>query len=112
MALVVSGEAIQKIPCEDLRDVFEHIRDRLGQQWNDVEILAWIDTHFLLSSAYTLKLKTNTGKFSVTRHKENQTDRGDAASVASKKKSVDIFQHPPGVEGSSMAGTGRGHQQR
>lgn len=91
MALLVSDDAIQTIPCDNHRGVFEHIRDRLGQELNDVEILAWIDKHFLLSSAYTLKLNAKTGKLSVTRHAENQQGRGDAASVASKKKSVEVF---------------------
>ena len=82
---------IRVIDCSDLRDCYEHIRDRLGQDYTDVEMLGWIDSKFLLSKNYSLKLITDHGAFAVKRHRENWKDRGDAASISSKEKSVETF---------------------
>ena len=79
---------IRVIDCNDLRDCYEHIRDRLGQDYTDVEILGWIDSKFLLSKNYSLKLITGHGSSAVKRHRENEKGRGDAASISSKEHRV------------------------
>ena len=92
IAVVESGDAaIREIQCKNRDDVCKHVNDRLGNAWTDVEILNWIDYEILLSSNYMLRLVTPEGRWSTSRHAENKADRGDAASVASKRISVETF---------------------
>ena len=89
LAVVECEEAaIREIPCKNRDDVCEHVNERLGHGWTDVEILNWIDREFLQSSNYKLRLVTPDGRWSTSRHAENKADRGDVASVASKRLSV------------------------
>ena len=67
------------------------VEERLGDGWNDLEILAWINDTFRISVAFVLSILTKTGKFAIQRHPCNAIDRGDAGSVASKQTSVETF---------------------
>ena len=87
--------SVREIPCTDLSDdpKYQRIEDRLGKGWTDLEILTWIQKHFLVTPNYTLRLVKNkygNDMWLVTRHPQN-CDRGDDASVDDKCRSVCRF---------------------
>ena len=85
----LSGD-VREIVCTDRRDIYNHIKDRLGTEWEDVEILKWINDNFRVSANHSIRASTKSGNFALRRHPEN-TMRGDKGSRDKKRSSVETF---------------------
>ena len=80
---------IRKIPVLPSNERYESIHARLGDGWDDVEILTWCDEHYLLEGNHSQRALAADGTFAVSRDPANFDGRGDIGSVIKKQRSIE-----------------------